>query len=101
MKNLTVFSELYVSALERRDAAWKGDFLDRREVAVLLSNFDQMLKLNTQFLQDLRRAVVGDEPLRAATSTYVPCSGCCRPCSSVVHGPPHATAAVTWKHCLT
>ena len=100
VKNLTVFSELYVSALERRDAAWKGDFLDRREVAVLLSNFDQMLKLNTQFLQDLRRAVVADEP-RAATSTCVACSGCCRPCSSVVRCPPHATAAVTWKHCLT
>ena len=100
MKNLTVFSELYVSALERRDAAWKGDFLDRREVAVLLSNFDQMLKLNTQFLQDLRRAVVADEP-RAATSTYVAYRGCCRPCSSVVRCPPHATAAVTWKHCLT
>ena len=48
---------------------WKTSFLDLREVAVLLSNFDQMLHLNTQFLTDLRRQIEGSDAAHGAGQT--------------------------------
>lgn len=59
VSHLAAFVEVYVAGLERRDAPWKRKFLDRQEVAVLMSTIDQIYYLNKKFLADLGRDLSG------------------------------------------